>query len=236
MGDRRRRRPVVPRHARPDERHEEGRCGRVQDDPGGAIGAEDRPKFKTNFNAIFTVRNGGVGYGKISTKAQPSWKKAVESVRVQIATGKIKVTAQAPPGVEARLVAAAPNGTSAEGRVSSPPLAVSRTRDDPPPWCRSPGGARPGRVRLGGERGGRGRHHRGPDDANDPRRTGAGGPRRPRHRRRRSRRPLLQLPRQARVSSGRSRSSESRAACSSRGRTPTTSRISRGWRERDTTS
>ena len=55
-------------------------------------------KFKTNFNAIFTVRNGGVGYGKISTKAQPSWKKAVESVRVRIATGKIKVTAQAPPG------------------------------------------------------------------------------------------------------------------------------------------
>jgi basic membrane protein A len=55
------------------------------------------PKFRTNFNAIFTVKNGGVGYGKISAGAQPSWKKAIESVRVQIASGKIKVTAQAPP-------------------------------------------------------------------------------------------------------------------------------------------
>ena len=54
-------------------------------------------KFKTGFNAIFTVKNGGVGYGKISSRAQPSWKKAVESIRVQIASGKIKVTAQSPP-------------------------------------------------------------------------------------------------------------------------------------------
>jgi basic membrane protein A len=54
-------------------------------------------KFKTNFNAIFTVKNDGVGYGKISTRAQASWKKAVESIRKQIASGKIKVTAQAPP-------------------------------------------------------------------------------------------------------------------------------------------
>ncbi len=53
--------------------------------------------FRTNFNAIFTVRNGGVGYGKISSRAQPSWSKAVESVRKQIAAGKIKVTQQAPP-------------------------------------------------------------------------------------------------------------------------------------------
>ncbi|HEX4929421.1 MAG TPA: BMP family ABC transporter substrate-binding protein [Gaiellaceae bacterium] len=54
-------------------------------------------KFRTGFNAIFTVKNGGVGYGKISSRAQPSWKKAVESIRKQIASGKIKVTAQAPP-------------------------------------------------------------------------------------------------------------------------------------------
>jgi basic membrane protein A len=54
--------------------------------------------FRTNFNAIFTVKNGGVGYGKISTRAQASWKKAVESIRVKIASGAIKVTAQAPPG------------------------------------------------------------------------------------------------------------------------------------------
>ena len=55
-------------------------------------------KFKTNFNAIFTVRNGGVGLREdLQQGAQPSWKKAVESVRKQIATGLIKVTAQAPP-------------------------------------------------------------------------------------------------------------------------------------------
>jgi basic membrane protein A len=54
-------------------------------------------RFKTNFNAIFTVKTNGVGYGKISTRAQPAWRKAVESVRAQIASGKIKVTAQAPP-------------------------------------------------------------------------------------------------------------------------------------------
>ncbi len=53
--------------------------------------------FKTNFNAIFTVKNNGVGYGKISTRAQPSWRKAMAGLRLQIATGKIKVTAQSPP-------------------------------------------------------------------------------------------------------------------------------------------
>jgi len=54
-------------------------------------------KFKTGYNAVFTVRNGGVGYGKISSRAQPAWTKALESVRKQIATGKIKVTATTPP-------------------------------------------------------------------------------------------------------------------------------------------
>jgi basic membrane protein A and related proteins len=56
-----------------------------------------RAAFKTNFNAIFTVKNGGVGYGRISSRAQASWKKAVAGIRLQIATGKIKVTATAPP-------------------------------------------------------------------------------------------------------------------------------------------
>jgi basic membrane protein A len=53
--------------------------------------------FKTNFDAIFSVKTNGVGYGKISSRAQLSWKKAVESIRKQIASGKIKVTAQSPP-------------------------------------------------------------------------------------------------------------------------------------------
>jgi basic membrane protein A and related proteins len=55
--------------------------------------------FKTNFNAIFTVKNNGVGYGRLSTRVQPSWRKALAGVRLQIATGKIKVTAQAPPPI-----------------------------------------------------------------------------------------------------------------------------------------
>jgi basic membrane protein A and related proteins len=54
-------------------------------------------RFRTGFNAIFTVKNGGVGYGKISAGAQPAWRKTIESVRKQIASGKIKGIPQAPP-------------------------------------------------------------------------------------------------------------------------------------------
>ena len=57
----------------------------------------NRAKFKTNFNAIFTVKNNGVGYGKISSRTQASWRKALAGIRLQIATGKIKVTAKSPP-------------------------------------------------------------------------------------------------------------------------------------------
>ena len=57
------------------------------------------PRFRTNFSAIFTVKNGGVGYGKISRRAQPAWAKAVESIRKQIAAGTIKGIPQAPPPV-----------------------------------------------------------------------------------------------------------------------------------------
>ncbi len=91
---RRRRRPVLPRQPRADERRQEGRRRRLEHD---LERRSRRAKFRTNFNAIFTVKNGGVGYGKISTRAQPSWRKAVESVRKQIAAGTIKVTQQAPP-------------------------------------------------------------------------------------------------------------------------------------------
>ncbi len=54
-------------------------------------------KFRTNFNAIFTVKNDGVGYGKISGRIPPAWKKELEGIRQQIRSGKIKVTAQSPP-------------------------------------------------------------------------------------------------------------------------------------------
>ena len=57
----------------------------------------NRAKFRTNFNTIFTVKNNGVGYGKISSRAQASWRKALAGIRLQIATGKIKVTATSPP-------------------------------------------------------------------------------------------------------------------------------------------
>jgi basic membrane protein A len=53
--------------------------------------------FKTNFDAIFSVKTNGVGYGKISNKIAPALKTAVENIRKQIASGKIKVTAQSPP-------------------------------------------------------------------------------------------------------------------------------------------
>ena len=53
--------------------------------------------FKTNFDAIFSVKTNGVGYGKISNRISPAPKTAVENIRKQIASGKIKVTAQSPP-------------------------------------------------------------------------------------------------------------------------------------------
>jgi basic membrane protein A len=56
-----------------------------------------RAKFRTNFNAIFTVANGGVGYGKISPRIAPALKAQVEAVRKLLAAGKIKNIPQAPP-------------------------------------------------------------------------------------------------------------------------------------------
>jgi basic membrane protein A len=53
--------------------------------------------FRTGYNAIFTVKNNGVGYGKVSARVSAALKKNVEAIRLQIASGKIKVTQQAPP-------------------------------------------------------------------------------------------------------------------------------------------
>ncbi len=53
--------------------------------------------FRTNFDAIFSVKTNGVGYGKISNRISPALKTAVENIRKQIVSGKIKVTAQSPP-------------------------------------------------------------------------------------------------------------------------------------------
>ncbi len=54
-------------------------------------------KFKTNTSAIFTVANGGVGYGKISSRVSPQLRQQVEAVRKLLAAGKIKGIPQAPP-------------------------------------------------------------------------------------------------------------------------------------------
>jgi basic membrane protein A and related proteins len=48
-------------------------------------------KFKTGYDAVFNVKNGGVGYGKISAKAphRAQIVKAVKKIEKQIASGKI---------------------------------------------------------------------------------------------------------------------------------------------------
>ena len=60
-------------------------------------GQKTRAKFRTNFNAIFTVANGGVGFGKVSSRVSPAIKAQTEAVRKLLAAGKIKNIPQAPP-------------------------------------------------------------------------------------------------------------------------------------------
>ena len=55
--------------------------------------------FRGGVDTTFSVKNGGVGYGKLSTRVQPSWRRALLGVRAQIATGKVKVTQTAPPPI-----------------------------------------------------------------------------------------------------------------------------------------
>jgi basic membrane protein A len=53
--------------------------------------------FRTNYNAVFSVKNNGVGYGRISNRVSPALKAAVENIRKQIASGAIKGIPQTPP-------------------------------------------------------------------------------------------------------------------------------------------
>ena len=62
-----------------------------------AAAQKSRAAFRTNYDAIFSVKTNGVGIGRISNKAAPGLKAAVENIRKQIASGAIKVTAQSPP-------------------------------------------------------------------------------------------------------------------------------------------
>ena len=118
---RRRRRPGLPRLARDDERHQEGRRRGLPDDRGGE---EDRAMFQTNFNAIFTVANGGVGYGKISPRISPDLRKQVEAVRKLIAAGQD----QEHPAGPARNHGLGATRFHGRGGVSIPPLPVLLSR------------------------------------------------------------------------------------------------------------
>jgi len=53
--------------------------------------------FRTGYDAIFSVKNGGVGYGKISTRVSAKLKTEVANIQKQIASGKIVVRRQSPP-------------------------------------------------------------------------------------------------------------------------------------------
>jgi len=54
-------------------------------------------KFRTGYDAIFSVKNGGVGYGKISTRVSAALKTQLAGIQKQIVSGKIVVRRQSPP-------------------------------------------------------------------------------------------------------------------------------------------
>jgi len=54
-------------------------------------------KFRTSFDAIFSVKNGGVGYGKISPRVSTKLKAQLALIQKQIVSGKIVVRRQSPP-------------------------------------------------------------------------------------------------------------------------------------------
>ena len=54
-------------------------------------------KFRTAFDAIFSVKNGGVGYGKVSPRVSAKLKADVANIQKLIASGKIVVRRQSPP-------------------------------------------------------------------------------------------------------------------------------------------
>ena len=84
LGDRRRRRPVVPRPAHPHEREEGRRLGRLPDDrvdPGRG--------WQGGGNATFGLKEEGVGLGKVSPEVPQEDVDAVDEIEQQIADGEI---------------------------------------------------------------------------------------------------------------------------------------------------
>jgi basic membrane protein A len=56
-----------------------------------AIIAAKNNGLKTGTNAIFSVKNGGVGYGKVSSRIPAADIKKLNAIRAQIAAGKIRI-------------------------------------------------------------------------------------------------------------------------------------------------
>jgi basic membrane protein A len=60
--------------------------------------AKNPAAFKTGYNQTYTIKNGGVGYGKLSTKLPPAVRKAyiksTNALAALIAKGKVKPPAQ----------------------------------------------------------------------------------------------------------------------------------------------
>ncbi|MBA2476564.1 MAG: BMP family ABC transporter substrate-binding protein [Actinobacteria bacterium] len=56
-------------------------------------------RFRGGYNATFSIKNSGVGYGRVTTRVPKSDVAKVEAIRKQIVSGKIRVPANLPAGV-----------------------------------------------------------------------------------------------------------------------------------------
>jgi basic membrane protein A and related proteins len=55
-------------------------------------------KFKGGKDLFFTLKNGGIGVGKISPKVKPAWIKLMNSYKAKIIKGKLKIPTAIPKG------------------------------------------------------------------------------------------------------------------------------------------
>ena len=79
---------ALPGQPCPDERHEEGRRGRVLDDPARA----STKAWKGGVDTLFNVKNKGVGYGQVS-KTAPNRAALIGKLNLwsrNLASGKVK--------------------------------------------------------------------------------------------------------------------------------------------------
>ena len=131
LGHRRRHRPGLPRPAHPHERAEEGRCRRHADDQ-----ARHEGKYKGGVDGLFNVKNGGVGYGKVSAKA-PARAALIAKLNAwakQIAHRQ----GQAPAHRYRQRLSGSQDRTTREGGLSSPPSLRLVTADRHGPHATRP--------------------------------------------------------------------------------------------------